>query len=74
MAAVGESTINKVWKKLEPNDAWQDCCVWYKNFLAAETNFWSSFEGIGIATESSQPPRRRKAPDSVRLKGKGASV
>ena len=52
MAAVGESTINKVWKNLEPTDAWQDYYVQHKNFLAAETNFWSSFEGVGIATES----------------------
>ena len=61
MAAVGESTINKVWKNLEPTDAWQDYYVQHKHFLAAETNFWSSFEGVGIATGSSQPQRRGKA-------------
>jgi hypothetical protein len=61
MAAVGESTINKVWKNLEPTDAWQGLLCPAQESPRRETNFWSSFEGVGIATESSQPPRRRKA-------------
>jgi hypothetical protein len=60
MAAVGESTIDRVSKNLEPTGAWQDCYVQHKNLLAAETNFWSSFEGVGIVTELSQLQRRSK--------------
>jgi hypothetical protein len=60
IAAVGESAIDRVWKNLEPTGAWQDCYVQHKNLLAAETNFWSSFEGVGIVTESSQLQRRSK--------------
>jgi hypothetical protein len=60
MAAVGESTIDRVWKNLELTGVWQDYYLQHKNLLAAETNFWSSFEAVGIATESSQLQRRSK--------------
>src|SRR5262249_12828471 len=58
MAAVGESTIDKVWKNLEPTDHWQDYYVKNKDLLAAEVNFWSSFEGVGLVRRVA--PRRRK--------------
>jgi phosphatidylserine/phosphatidylglycerophosphate/cardiolipin synthase-like enzyme len=59
MEAVGEKTIDEVWKSLTPNDTWQDYYVQHKNLLAAEVNFWSPFEGVGLSTSPSQPPRRR---------------
>lgn len=59
MAAVGEKTISDIWKNLEPTDKWQDYYVEHKDLLAAETNFWSSFEGVGLANGTT--PQRRKA-------------
>lgn len=43
---VGPSVIKKAWQFLTPNDSWQDFYVKNKNFLAAETNFWSEFGGV----------------------------
>jgi phosphatidylserine/phosphatidylglycerophosphate/cardiolipin synthase-like enzyme len=60
MAAVGEKSISDVWKNLEPTDQWQDYYVEHKDLLAAETNFWSSFEGIGLASGAPLPRRRRR--------------
>jgi phosphatidylserine/phosphatidylglycerophosphate/cardiolipin synthase-like enzyme len=60
MAAVGEKTISDVWKNLDPTDKWQDYYVQHKDQLAAETNFWSSFEGVGLANGAASPRRRRR--------------
>jgi phosphatidylserine/phosphatidylglycerophosphate/cardiolipin synthase-like enzyme len=43
----GPAVLKKTWQSLETTDEWQD---WYqknKAFLAAETNFWSAFGGVG---------------------------
>jgi phosphatidylserine/phosphatidylglycerophosphate/cardiolipin synthase-like enzyme len=56
MAAVGQKTIADVWKHLEPSDQWQDYYVQHKTLFAAETNFWSSFEGVSLATPDIPSP------------------
>jgi hypothetical protein len=62
MAAVGDKTIADGGKNLEPDDKWQDWYVQHKALFAAETNFWSSFEGVSLA--SIAVPARPAATDS----------
>jgi phosphatidylserine/phosphatidylglycerophosphate/cardiolipin synthase-like enzyme len=57
MEAVGEKTISEVWKNLEPTPDWQDYYVEHKQLFAAETNFWSSFEGVGLVTPARELQR-----------------
>lgn len=45
---VGSTVIKKAWQHLTPNDSWQDFYVQHKDFLAAETNFWSEFGGVAV--------------------------
>jgi hypothetical protein len=56
---VGPAIIEKAWKSLRPDDGWQDFYVEHKDFLAAETNFWSPFGGVGLAPGRSGAPARR---------------
>jgi phosphatidylserine/phosphatidylglycerophosphate/cardiolipin synthase-like enzyme len=59
-ATTTASTIRNAWKNLRPNDGWQDFYIEHKDFLAAETNFWSSFEGVGLASGSPKDPARMR--------------
>lgn len=56
---------SKAWHMLKPTDAWQDWYVAHKDFLAAETLFWSPVSGPAAGRESTAPGRRR----SVRTRG-----
>jgi phosphatidylserine/phosphatidylglycerophosphate/cardiolipin synthase-like enzyme len=56
VASVGEQVIQKAWRSLDPTDAWQDFYQKYKDFLAAEVNFWSPFAGVGLAAGHPQDP------------------
>jgi phosphatidylserine/phosphatidylglycerophosphate/cardiolipin synthase-like enzyme len=47
--SLGATVVKKAWHNLVPNDSWQDFYVKYKDFLAAEDNFWSSFGGKGLS-------------------------
>jgi hypothetical protein len=53
---VGLTVIKKTWQHLDPTDGWQDFYVEHRDFLAAETNFWSSFEGIGLSKGRPRDP------------------
>jgi len=52
---VGAQTLKKAWQSLVPRDSWQDYYQKNKHRLAAETNFWSSSEGVGLSSD-----RRRR--------------
>src|SRR5262249_10081318 len=58
--ATTPSIVRKAWKSLTPNDSWQDFYVKHKDFLAAENNFWSSFEGVGLAKGTRKDPARTR--------------
>ncbi|WP_315832451.1 phospholipase D-like domain-containing protein [Bradyrhizobium prioriisuperbiae] len=58
MQKVAPTVIDKAWKNLNPSDKWQDFYVKNKDFLAAETNFWSSFGGEGVARGTRRDPAR----------------
>jgi phosphatidylserine/phosphatidylglycerophosphate/cardiolipin synthase-like enzyme len=45
---VGPQVLKKTWQSLCPDDSWQDFYEKNRRFLAAETNFWSSFGGEGL--------------------------
>jgi phosphatidylserine/phosphatidylglycerophosphate/cardiolipin synthase-like enzyme len=45
---VGPGVIKRAWKNLCVDDTWQDYYVENRDLLAAETNFWSSFGGVGM--------------------------
>lgn len=49
LAEQGPKLTDKAWHNLIPDDTWQDFYVKYRDFLAAEENFWSAFEGVGKA-------------------------
>jgi len=51
VAMTRPSMVKSAWQNLVPNDGWQDFYVKNKDFLAAETNFWSSFGGVGLAKD-----------------------
>ena len=51
VAMTRPSMVKSAWQNLVPNDSWQDFYVKNKDFLAAETNFWSSFGGVGLAKD-----------------------
>jgi phosphatidylserine/phosphatidylglycerophosphate/cardiolipin synthase-like enzyme len=55
---VGPTVITRAWHSLVPNDSWQDFYLKYKDFLAAEDNFWSSFGGVGLSSGKAQDPVR----------------
>jgi len=59
ISTVGQSVIKKAWQHLQPDDHWQDFYVKNKDFLAAETNFWSPFDGVSLSDE--KPPRRARS-------------
>ena len=60
MATIGRAQIKKAWQHLEPSDRWQDFYVKHEEFLAAETNFWSSFGGVSLVSDvpAIRAPRR----------------
>ena len=61
IATTQPSIIRDAWKSLEPDDRWQDYYVKNKDFLAAETNFWSSFGGVALAKDAQhKAPRSRR--------------
>ena len=61
IATTQPSIIRDAWKNLEPDDRWQDYYVKNKDFLAAETNFWSSFGGVALAKDAQhKAPRSRR--------------
>jgi phosphatidylserine/phosphatidylglycerophosphate/cardiolipin synthase-like enzyme len=57
---VGPTVIKKAWQFLSPTDGWQDFYIKNKDFLAAETNFWSPFAGVGLASGRPRDPARRR--------------
>ena len=59
MAETKPSIVKNAWKNLRSDDRWQDFYVEHKDFLAAETNFWSSFGGVGLAKGIRRDPVRR---------------
>jgi phosphatidylserine/phosphatidylglycerophosphate/cardiolipin synthase-like enzyme len=59
IAMTRPSIMKSAWQNLVPNDTWQDFYVKNKDFLAAETNFWSSFGGVGMAEGIREDPARR---------------
>jgi phosphatidylserine/phosphatidylglycerophosphate/cardiolipin synthase-like enzyme len=54
-----EVETSTAWHMLKPNDKWQDWYVDHKEFLAAETLFWSPVSGPSPSAASSSPRRRR---------------
>lgn len=48
IAMTKPNIIRNAWKYLRSDDGWQDFYVKNKDFFAAETNFWSSFEGEAL--------------------------
>jgi hypothetical protein len=44
----GPQALKNTWQSLCVDDSWQDYYQKNKKFLAAETNFWSSFGGEGL--------------------------
>jgi phosphatidylserine/phosphatidylglycerophosphate/cardiolipin synthase-like enzyme len=58
MKTAAPSVIKKAWQKLEPTDHWQDFYVEHRDFLAAETNFWSAFGGVSLARGRRRDPAR----------------
>ena len=48
----GARVLKSTWQSLNPKDSWQDYYQKSKTALAAETNFWSSFGGQGLAPGS----------------------
>jgi phosphatidylserine/phosphatidylglycerophosphate/cardiolipin synthase-like enzyme len=54
----GKAVIEKTWRNLRPNDGWQDFYIENKDFLAAETNFWSAFGGVSLAHGRRRDPAR----------------
>jgi phosphatidylserine/phosphatidylglycerophosphate/cardiolipin synthase-like enzyme len=58
VSKVGPTVIKKAWQRLEPTDGWQDFYVEHKDFLAAETSFWSPFGGVGLASGRRRDPAR----------------
>jgi phosphatidylserine/phosphatidylglycerophosphate/cardiolipin synthase-like enzyme len=60
MKTVAPSVIKKAWQKLEPTDHWQDFYVEHRDFLAAETNFWSAFSGVSLASGRRRDPARSR--------------
>jgi PLD-like domain len=59
---VGPPTIRKAWQHLRPDDGWQDFYIEHKDFLAAETNFWSPFDGVGLREGRPRDPVRARRP------------
>jgi phosphatidylserine/phosphatidylglycerophosphate/cardiolipin synthase-like enzyme len=57
--SVTPDITKKAWQSLEPTDHWQDYYVKYKDFLAAETNFWSPFGGVSLADGRERDPARK---------------
>ena len=55
-----QSPNKKAWQHLEPSDRWQDFYVKHEEFLAAETNFWSSFGGISLVRDVPAIRARRR--------------
>jgi phosphatidylserine/phosphatidylglycerophosphate/cardiolipin synthase-like enzyme len=60
MATIGRAQIKKAWQHLEPSDRWQDFYVKHEEFLAAETNFWSSFGGVSLVSDVRAIRARRR--------------
>jgi phosphatidylserine/phosphatidylglycerophosphate/cardiolipin synthase-like enzyme len=58
VAMTRPSIVQTAWHNLVPKDTWQDFYVKNKDFLAAETNFWSSFGGVGLARGIIHDPAR----------------
>jgi phosphatidylserine/phosphatidylglycerophosphate/cardiolipin synthase-like enzyme len=59
--SVGLAVIKDAWKNLQPNADWQDYYIEHKDFLAAETNFWSSFGGVSLARGARRDPARSRS-------------
>src|SRR5262249_62430726 len=53
---VGPTVMHDAWQSLEPTDKWQDFYEEHKDFLAAEVNFWSPFNGVSIANGKPNDP------------------
>jgi phosphatidylserine/phosphatidylglycerophosphate/cardiolipin synthase-like enzyme len=58
VAKVGPKVIKEAWQHLTPTDKWQDFYQENKNFLAAEVNFWSPFDGQAMADGRPRDPVR----------------
>jgi phosphatidylserine/phosphatidylglycerophosphate/cardiolipin synthase-like enzyme len=58
VAEVGPRVMKQAWQNLTPSDKWQDFYVKHKDFLAAETNFWSPFGGVSLAERRPRDPAR----------------
>ena len=56
VAKVGTKVIRNAWHNLTPNDTWQDFYQEHKDFLAAEVNFWSPFDGESLANGRPRDP------------------
>ena len=55
---VGKEVIKKAWQNLRADDGWQDYYIEHKDFLAAETNFWSPFSGVALGHGRRRDPAR----------------
>jgi phosphatidylserine/phosphatidylglycerophosphate/cardiolipin synthase-like enzyme len=60
VTTVGRAQMKKAWQHLEPSDRWQDFYVKHEEFLAAETNFWSSFGGVSLVSDVPAIRARRR--------------
>jgi phosphatidylserine/phosphatidylglycerophosphate/cardiolipin synthase-like enzyme len=58
LATEGPKVTARAWHNLVPDDSWQDYYVKNRDFLAAEDNFWSSFEGVGKANGRPADPAK----------------